>query len=49
VFVSSQGDPQVGQGSAWVTGVLAEVERILGRPARTYAEWLADHADAFQN
>ena len=26
-----------------------EVERILGRPARTYAEWVADHADAFRN
>jgi uncharacterized protein YbjT (DUF2867 family) len=29
--------------------VTGEVERILGRPARTYAEWVADHADAFQN
>ena len=26
-----------------------EVERALGRPARTYAEWVADHAVAFQN
>jgi uncharacterized protein YbjT (DUF2867 family) len=26
-----------------------EVERILGRPARTYAEWVADHAAAFRN
>jgi uncharacterized protein YbjT (DUF2867 family) len=26
-----------------------EVERVLGRPARTYAEWVADHADAFRN
>jgi uncharacterized protein YbjT (DUF2867 family) len=26
-----------------------EVERILGRPARTYAEWVADHADDFRN
>ena len=24
-----------------------EVEKILGRPARTYAEWVADHAFAF--
>jgi uncharacterized protein YbjT (DUF2867 family) len=31
---------------ALVTG---EVERILGRPARTYAQWAADHATAFQN
>ncbi len=27
----------------------SEVEKILGRPARTYAEWVADHADAFGN
>ena len=26
-----------------------EVEKILGRPARTYAEWVAEHAAAFQN
>jgi len=25
-----------------------EVETILGRPARTYAEWVADHAAAFR-
>ena len=36
---------EVGQ-PAPVTG---EVEKILGRPARTYAEWVADHADAFRN
>jgi uncharacterized protein YbjT (DUF2867 family) len=36
---------EVGQ-AAPVTG---EVERILGRPARTYAQWVADHAAAFQN
>jgi len=28
--------------------VTSEVQRILGRKARTYAEWVADHADAFQ-
>ena len=28
--------------------VTGEVERILGRPALTYAEWVADHAAAFQ-
>src|SRR6266536_2007173 len=27
----------------------SEVEKILGRPARTYAEWVAAHADAFGN
>ena len=26
-----------------------EVERVLGRPGRTYAEWVADHAAAFRN
>jgi uncharacterized protein YbjT (DUF2867 family) len=26
-----------------------EVEKILDRPARTYAEWVADHAAAFRN
>jgi hypothetical protein len=26
--------------------VTGEVEKILGRPARTYAQWVADHADA---
>jgi uncharacterized protein YbjT (DUF2867 family) len=25
-----------------------DVERILGRPARAYAEWAADHAAAFR-
>ncbi len=35
---------EVGQ-AAPVTG---EVERILGRPARSYAQWVADHADAFR-
>jgi hypothetical protein len=28
--------------------VTGQVERILGRPARTYAEWVADHAAAFR-
>ena len=27
--------------------VTGEVEKILGRPARTYAQWVSDHADAF--
>jgi uncharacterized protein YbjT (DUF2867 family) len=25
-----------------------QVEKVLGRPALSYAEWVADHADAFQ-
>jgi uncharacterized protein YbjT (DUF2867 family) len=29
--------------------VTDEVQRILGRPARTYSEWVADHAAAFQS
>lgn len=29
--------------------VSGEVQRILGRPARTFAEWVADHAAAFQS
>ncbi len=28
--------------------VTDEVDKALGRPARTYAEWVADHAAAFQ-
>jgi uncharacterized protein YbjT (DUF2867 family) len=28
--------------------VTGEVEKVLGRPARTYAQWVADHADAFR-
>jgi uncharacterized protein YbjT (DUF2867 family) len=28
--------------------VTGAVERILGRPARTYAEWVADHSAAFR-
>jgi len=28
--------------------VTGEVEKILGRPARTYAQWVADHADSFR-
>jgi uncharacterized protein YbjT (DUF2867 family) len=28
--------------------VSGEVERVLGRPARTYAQWVTDHADAFR-
>jgi uncharacterized protein YbjT (DUF2867 family) len=35
----------VGQ-AAPLTG---EVEKILGRPARTFAEWVADHAADFRN
>jgi uncharacterized protein YbjT (DUF2867 family) len=38
-------DREVGQ-AALVTG---EVETILNRPARTYAEWVADHAAAFRD
>ena len=27
----------------------SEIEKILGRPGLTYAEWVADHATAFRN
>jgi len=36
---------KVGQ-AAPLTG---EVEKILGRPALTFAEWASDHASAFRN
>jgi hypothetical protein len=39
-FTQSVGKP------APVTG---EVDKILGRPARTYAQWVADHAAVYQN
>lgn len=29
--------------------VTGEVENALGRPARTYAQWVADHTEDFQN
>jgi hypothetical protein len=28
--------------------VTGQVERILGRPARTYAQWVANHAAVFR-
>ncbi|GAA4913418.1 uncharacterized protein YbjT (DUF2867 family) [Nonomuraea thailandensis] len=28
--------------------VTGEVDKVLGRPARTYADWVADHLDAFR-
>ncbi|MGI5227980.1 NAD(P)H-binding protein [Actinoallomurus sp. CA-142502] len=37
------------RGTGPAEAVTGEVERILGRPARTYAEWVADHAAAFQS
>jgi hypothetical protein len=27
--------------------VSADIEKVLGRPARSFAEWVADHADLF--
>jgi uncharacterized protein YbjT (DUF2867 family) len=35
--------------AAYAAPVTGEVERILGRAARTYADWVADHAVAFRN
>ncbi|MFC5830922.1 NAD(P)H-binding protein [Nonomuraea insulae] len=37
------------RGAGPAEGVTDEVEKILGRPARTFSEWVADHAAAFQN
>jgi uncharacterized protein YbjT (DUF2867 family) len=37
------------RGAGPAESVTDEVEKILGRPARTFSEWVADHAAAFQN
>jgi uncharacterized protein YbjT (DUF2867 family) len=37
------------RGVGQIAPVTGEVERILGRPARAYARWVADHAAAFRN
>ena len=37
------------RGVGQAASVSGEVERILGRPARTYAEWVTDHAADFKN
>ncbi|WP_406312919.1 NAD(P)H-binding protein [Streptosporangium sp. NBC_01639] len=37
------------RGAGPAEGVTGEVEKILGRPARTFSAWVADHAAAFQN
>jgi uncharacterized protein YbjT (DUF2867 family) len=36
------------RGAGPAEAVTGEVEKVLGRPALTYAEWVADHAAAFQ-
>jgi uncharacterized protein YbjT (DUF2867 family) len=36
------------RGAGTPAPVTDEVERILGRPARSFAQWVADHADAFR-
>ncbi|SDE32454.1 NmrA family NAD(P)-binding protein [Glycomyces harbinensis] len=33
---------------AWTTRASDTVERVTGRPARTFAEWAREHADAFR-
>ncbi|MCD0444037.1 NmrA family NAD(P)-binding protein [Glycomyces sp. A-F 0318] len=33
---------------AWTTRASGAVERVTGRPARTFAEWAREHADAFR-
>jgi hypothetical protein len=37
------------KGAGQAALVSGAVEQILGRPARTYAQWVADHAAAFRN
>jgi uncharacterized protein YbjT (DUF2867 family) len=37
------------RGVGQIAPVTGEVQRILGRPARTYAQWVTDHAAAFRN
>ncbi|WP_326824637.1 NmrA family NAD(P)-binding protein [Streptosporangium sp. NBC_01756] len=37
------------RGAGPAEDVTDEVEKILGRPARTFSEWVADHAAAFRN
>ncbi len=36
------------RGAGQPAPVTDEVQKVLGRPARTFAEWVADHADAFR-
>jgi uncharacterized protein YbjT (DUF2867 family) len=36
------------RGMGQAAPVTGEVEKVLGRPARTYAQWVADHANAFR-
>lgn len=36
------------RGAGPAEAVTGEVEKVLGRPALTYAEWVADHATAFK-
>ena len=36
------------RGAGQPAPVTDEVEQILGRPARSFADWVADHTDAFQ-
>jgi len=35
------------RGAGQLAEVTDEVRRVLGRPARTFAQWVADHAAAF--
>ncbi|WP_272949019.1 hypothetical protein [Kribbella soli] len=37
------------RGAGQPAEVTDEVERVLGRPARTLADWVADHAAAFRD
>jgi hypothetical protein len=45
---ASQLRARYARGAGPAETVTDEVQKVLGRPARTYADWVADHATAFQ-
>lgn len=47
-FIDSYLD-RLAQAAGQPAPTTGEVDKILGRPARSFAEWAADHAAAFQN
>jgi hypothetical protein len=38
-----------GRGVGQPALVAGEVKKVVVRPAHTYAEWIADHVEAFRN
>lgn len=41
-------DPGQEEGGTWAEEPVPTAEEVTGRPARTFAEWARDHADAFR-